>query len=78
MTTDKQTTPIHPNAHASYMLKKIIQQVEASEDTAELLVFVKIGKEYHRYSTGLADMMKLIAVLEMAKHDCITRMATYD
>jgi hypothetical protein len=43
-----------------------------------VLAFVKIGREYHRFSTGIADMMKLIAVLEVAKHDCITRMASDD
>ena len=64
------------NKEATDLLKHIVQQVEASENTAELLVFVKIDKDYHRYSTGLADMMKLIAVLEVAKHDCIFRMMT--
>lgn len=56
------------------LLKHIVQQVEASDDATEVLAFVKIGKDYHRFSTGIADMMKLIAVLEVAKHDCISRM----
>ena len=53
-----------------------MQQVEESDDATEVLAFVKIGKDYHRFSTGIADMMKLIAVLEVAKHDCISRMTT--
>ena len=57
------------------LLKHILQEVEASEDAAEMLAFVRIGKDYHRFSTGIADMMRLIAVLEVAKHDCIARMS---
>ena len=60
------------------LLKHIVQQVEASEDATEVFILVKIGREYHRFSTGIANMMKLIAVLEVAKHDCITRMASGD
>ena len=78
MTTDKEAKRPPRNKDAADLLKHIVQQVEASEDTAELLVFVKIGEEYHRYSTGLADMMKLIAVLEVVKHDCISRMTSGD
>jgi hypothetical protein len=78
MTTDKETKRPVRNKDAADLLKHIVQQVEATEDTAEVLAFVKIGKEYHRFSTGIADMMKLIAVLEVAKHDCITRMASDD
>ena len=58
------------------LLKHIVQQVEESADATEVLAFVKIGKDYHRFSTGIADMMRLIAVLEVAKHDCISRMTT--
>jgi hypothetical protein len=78
MTTDKETKRPVRNKDAADLLKHIVQQVEATEDTVEVLAFVKIGREYHRFSTGIADMMRLIAVLEMAKHDCIARMATYD
>lgn len=63
------------NKEALDLLKHIVQEVEASDDATEVLAFVKIGKNYHRFSTGIADMMRLIAVLEVAKHDCIKRMA---
>ena len=63
------------NKEALDLLKHIVQEIEASEDATEVLAFVKIGREYHRFSTGIADMMRLIAVLEVAKHDCISRMA---
>jgi inactivated superfamily I helicase len=78
MTTDKETNRPLRNKDAADLLKHIVQQVEATEDTVEVLAFVKIGREYHRFSTGIADMMKLIAVLEVAKHDCITRMSSDD
>lgn len=78
MTTDKEAKRPPRNKEATDLLKHIVQQVEGSEDTTEVLAFVKIGKDYHRFSTGIADMMKLIAVLEVAKHDCITRMASDD
>ena len=63
------------NKEAIDLLKHIMQQVEASEDATEMLAFVRIGRDYHRFSTGIADMMRLIAVLEVAKHDCIARMS---
>ena len=63
------------NKEALDLLKHIVQEIEASEDATEVLAFVKIGREYHRFSTGIADMMRLIAVLEVAKHDCISRMS---
>ena len=63
------------NKEALDLLKHIVQEVEASDDATEVLAFVKIGKNYHRFSTGIADMMRLIAVLEVAKHDCIKRMS---
>lgn len=63
------------NKEAIDLLKHIMQQVEASEDATEMLAFVRIGRDYHRFSTGIADMMRLIAVLEVAKHDCIMRMS---
>ena len=63
------------NKEALDLLKHIVQEVEASDDATEVLAFVKIGKNYHRFSTVIADMMRLIAVLEVAKHDCIARMS---
>lgn len=62
------------NGEALNLLKYIMQQVEANENTTELLVFAKIGEDYHRFSTGLADMMQLVAMLELAKHDALCRM----
>ena len=57
------------------LLKHIVQQVEESDDATEVLAFVKIGKDYHRFSTGVRNMMSLIATLEVAKFDCLQRMA---
>lgn len=56
------------------LLDKIREEVEDNDEVAEMLAFVRIGKEYFRFSTGLQDIMKLISVLEVAKYDCIQRM----
>ena len=63
------------NKEALDLLKHIVQEVEASDDATEVLALVKIGPNYHRFSTGVRDMMSLIATLEVAKFDCIKRMA---
>ena len=62
------------NKEALDLLKHIVQQVEESDDATEVLALVKIGPNYHRFSTGVRNMMSLIATLEVAKHDCIRRM----
>ena len=62
------------NKEALDLLQHIVQQVEESDDATEVLALVKIGPNYHRFSTGVRNMMSLIATLEVAKHDCIRRM----
>jgi hypothetical protein len=49
--------------------------VQDNEDASNLMVLVKIGDDYHRYSTNLTDTMSLIAALELAKFDVLQRMA---
>lgn len=75
MTTVTELTREPRNKDALDLLKHIVQEVEASDDATEVMALVKIGPNYHRFSTGVKDMMRLIAVLEVAKHDCIARMA---
>jgi hypothetical protein len=62
------------NKKALELLEHIRQQVAVSDNATEILAFVKVGREYHRFSTGIVDVMRLIAVLEVAKHDCMSRM----
>jgi hypothetical protein len=37
-------------------------------------MLVKIGPDYHRFSSGITDMMQLVATLELAKFDTLQRM----
>ena len=63
------------NAEALTLLEAIVNKVRDNEDASNLMVLVKIGDDYHRYSTNLTDTMSLIAALELAKFDVLQRMA---
>jgi len=63
------------NTEALALLEAIINTVQENEDASNLMVLVKIGDDYHRYSTNLTDTMSLIAALELAKFDVLQRMA---
>ena len=45
------------NAEALSLLEAIINTVQDNEDASNLMVLVKIGDNYHRYSTNLIDTM---------------------
>lgn len=62
------------NQDAIQLLEGVLTQVKENPDATEVLVFVKINGDYHRMSSGLTDMMQLVAVLELAKHDVLRRM----
>jgi len=63
------------NTEALALLEAISNTVQDNEDASNLMVLVKIGDNYHRYSTNLTDTMSLIAALELAKFDVLQRMA---
>jgi len=63
------------NTEALALLEAISNTVQENEDASNLMVLVKIGDDYHRYSTNLTDTMSLIAALELAKFDVLQRMA---
>ena len=63
------------NAEALTLLEAITNKVQENEDASNLMVLVKIGDDYHRYSTNLTDTMSLIAALELAKFDVLQRMS---
>ena len=63
------------NTEALALLEAIINTVQENEDASNLMVLVKIGDDYHRYSTNLTDTMSLIAALELAKFYVLQRMA---
>lgn len=62
------------NQEAIQLLEGVLTQVRENPNATEVLVFVKIDGDYHRMSSGLKDMMQLIAMLELAKHDVLRRM----
>ena len=63
------------NNEALQLLEALVQKVRENPDATEVLALVKIGPDYHRFSTGVRNMMSLIATLEVAKFDCLQRMA---
>lgn len=62
------------NQGAIQLLKGVLTKVKENPNATEVLVFIKIDGDYHRMSSGLTDMMQLVAVLELAKHDVLRRM----
>lgn len=74
MTKIAELKPEPRNHEALQLLEALIEKVRENPDATEVLAMVKIGPDYHRFSTGVRNMMSLIATLEVAKHDCIWRM----
>lgn len=74
MTKIAELKPEPRNHEALQLLEALIEKVRENPDATEVLALVKIGPDYHRFSTGVRNMMSLIATLEVAKHDCIRRM----
>lgn len=74
MTKIAELKPEPRNHEALQLLEALIEKVRENPDATEVLAMVKIGPDYHRFSTGVRNMMSLIATLEVAKHDCIRRM----
>lgn len=63
------------NQQALQLLESLVAKVRENPDTTEVLAVIKIGGDYHRFSSGLTDMMQLVAMLELAKHDALCRMS---
>mgnify|MGYP005729288351 FL=1 len=58
------------------ILDKVSTAVKEDPSAEELLVMVKLGGEYVRFSSMLESSTETIAILEMLKHDIIKRMST--
>lgn len=74
MTTVTEIKREPRNKDALDLLKRIVQEVEESADATEVMALVKIGPNYHLFSTGVKDMATMVGMLELAKVDCIQRM----
>lgn len=62
------------NKDAVELLEALLTRVREEDDATEVLMFVKIGEDYHRFATPLDDLVRLTGVLEMAKFDVLRRM----
>lgn len=62
------------NKDAIELLEALLTRVREEDDATEILMFVKIGEDYHRFATPLDDLVRLTGVLEMAKFDVLRRM----
>jgi hypothetical protein len=64
------------NQDALQLLEAVTNQIKDSPDATEVFMLVKIGGDYHRFSSGITDLMQLVATLELAKFDTLQRMST--
>jgi hypothetical protein len=62
------------NQDSIQLLDAVMSQIKESPDATEVFMLVKIGADYHRFSSGITDMMQLVATLELAKFDTLQRM----
>ncbi len=62
------------NQDVLQLLEATVNQVKESPDATEILIFVKIGDDYHRFSSGLEDMRAFVGMIELAKYDALLRM----
>jgi hypothetical protein len=57
------------------LLAAVTEQVIESGNASEVFMLVKIDGDYHRFSSGITDLMQLVATLELAKYDALQRMS---
>lgn len=62
------------NQEAINTLEEVLRKVKDSPDASEVFILAKIGNDYHRFSSGITDLMQLVATLELAKFDALNRM----
>ena len=64
------------NHDALQILEAVTNQIKDSPDATEVFILVKIGGDYMRFSSGIDNLMHLVATLELAKFDALQRMST--
>lgn len=64
------------NQDAIMLLEGVLTQIRENPDATEVFLLVKIGPDYHRFSSGITDLMHLVSTLELAKFDALQRMST--
>jgi len=63
------------NHDALQILEAVTNQIKDSPDATEVFILAKINGNYHRFSSGIGNLMQLVATLELAKFDALTRMS---
>lgn len=63
------------NQEVIEMLERLLEKVRSADSAGELLAYVKIDGDIHRFTTGLDDGMRMIAMLEVAKFDTLSQLA---
>ena len=73
MTTDIKRTP--RNQNAIDLMATVTTKIKDSPEATEVFILVKIGGDYVRFSSGVDNLMHLVATLELAKFDALQRMS---
>lgn len=63
-----------PNQDVINALEDALRQAKDSTEPMEVYVLVRIGDEYHRFSSGITNTLQLVATLELVKFDALNRM----
>ncbi len=74
MNTVKEVEFDKRNSESLEIAQEIYNLVKNDKNVIEVFALVRIGPDYHRFSTTVRDTTDLIATLEIAKFDCLTRM----
>jgi hypothetical protein len=74
MSTLKEIKREPRNKEAIELLEAVLAKVREENDATEVFMFVKLGDNYHRFTTSTDDMVRLLGMLEMAKGDVLRRM----
>lgn len=74
MSSNIKETNESRNVEVLQLLETLTNKIKKTQNATEMLAYIKIGGDYYRYSTGIEDLMQLVAVLEVAKHDVLHQM----
>ena len=64
------------NQEVLQLMEAVTDKIKENPDATEVFILAKIGRDYLRFSSGITDLMRLVATLELAKFDALTRMSS--
>lgn len=62
------------NAKVVAVAEAALELAKAHEDASEMVVFIRVGGEFKTMSTVMEGTRDYIAMLEIAKHNCLRNM----